>query len=561
MSNNIEAQGIVIGSLLGQYERRPVVLPEFQRPYSWEKSQISTFWTDLAAFQSDFQSSPLNASYFLGPIVTLKDDAEIPLLDGQQRLATIIILLSAIRDAARKLDSGTTHKGADFARDIQREVILKDESTNSYSLRLSAMDAPFFLQRIQKDPPESAEAVLRSHKLIDDAHTFFEERLTAALAGKDSTSALQVLKTLKDSVVKGVSLVQIIVDKEEEAYNIFETLNDRGLRLSVPDLVANLLLKRCAGDAARKTVREQWNALLQQMGKRDVSRFLRHYWISRFGDVKSRGLYSEIKDHLAAKKIDSLTFASGCTEECEHYVKLIELGVPASKWVLRDLEAMVKHHGALSAMPLLLSGYRCLNPSDFEKLLKRTVALYVRYSLITNQDPARLETVFFNAAREIRSKHDSKVVSAKCLSAAKTILSKLNPTDRLVEEKGKDLIVPEGAARWFMTELANAMQSKTKEIGMDKSNVEHIFPQNAGAEWPNRAQLEPLLWHVGNLTILGKRINTKAQNKAFKEKCKNHYSQSEIKMTTDLLKQADWTPEAVRQRAAHLAKEMVRLWQ
>ncbi len=351
------------------------------------------------------------------------------------------------------------------------------------------------------------------------------------------------------------------VYKEEEAYNIFETLNDRGLRLSVPDLVANLLLKRCAGDAARKAVREQWNALLQQMGKRDVSRFLRHYWISRFGDVKSRGLYSEIKDHLAANKIDSLTFASGCTEECEDYVKLIDLSVPVSKWVIRDLEAMVKHHGALSSMPLLLSGYRCLNSSDFEKLLKCVVALYVRYSLITNQDPAGLETAFFNAAREIRSKHESKVVSAKCLAAAKAILNKINPTDALVEEKGKELILPEGAAKWFVTELANAVQSKTKEIGMDKANVEHIFPQNAGAEWPTRKQLEPLIWHVGNLTILGRRINTKAQNKAFKEKCKEHYSKSEIKMTTELLKETDWTPEVIHKRAANLAKQMTHLWQ
>jgi hypothetical protein len=105
------------------------------------------------------------------------------------------------------------------------------------------------------------------------------------------------------------------------------------------------------------------------------------------------------------------------------------------------------------------------------------------------------------------------------------------------------------------------MQSRTKEIGMDKANVEHIFPQNAGAEWPNRIQLEPFIWHVGNLTILGRRLNTKAQNKAFMDKCNQHYSQSEIKMTTKLLTEKDWTPEIIQRRAVELAKQMIRLWQ
>jgi hypothetical protein len=137
---------------------------------------------------------------------------------------------------------------------------------------------------------------------------------------------------------------------------------------------------------------------------------------------------------------------------------------------------------------------------------------------------------------------------------------KLNPADSLVEENAKDLTFEGSEASWIMTQLANAMQSKTREIGMDKANVEHIFPQNAGPAWPNRAALEPYLWHIGNLTILGKRLNNKAKNKGFADKCKDHYSKSEIEMTKTLLKVTDWSETEIENRAAQLAKSIVQVW-
>ena len=60
-----------VGELLGAYERRPILLPEFQRSYSWEKSQVATFWGDLNAFKGRYSHSPVDSTYFLGPIVLI----------------------------------------------------------------------------------------------------------------------------------------------------------------------------------------------------------------------------------------------------------------------------------------------------------------------------------------------------------------------------------------------------------------------------------------------------------------------------------------------------------
>ena len=526
MTQTIDAHRWTIGSLLGRYERRPVVLPPFQRAFSWERAQLSVFWEDLITFAASYTTAPLTASYFLGSIVVIESDEQILLLDGQQRLATATIALAAMRDLARALDKAPSIKGADFARDIQREILEKDTDPPSFSLTLSDLDEPFFLKAIKNDPPAVPSTKLRSHLLIQNAYNLSKGKLEEITKGISVEKTLKRLKSLRDALTKGITIIAIQVQNEEDAYNIFETLNDRGLRLSVPDLVLNLLMRRAPDATARQLVRQHWNTLMRQMGRRDVSRFLRHMWVSMYGDLKAEGLYSAIKKNLEQKKITSVDFAEQCADECEAYVEILDVNISLPRPALTDLEGLVKYLGFASAPPLLLAGYRCLSETDFAKLLSALVTVYVRYGLIANQNPTDLETACFEAAREIRARSEANETSAKQLQAAKAILKKLVVSDTIVEDAVADLVLERSQAVWLMTRLANQLQSATKEVGMDRANLEHIFPQNAGAGWPNRRDLEPFIWHIGNLSILGNRINRKAQNKSFADKCSLHYSKS-----------------------------------
>ena len=112
----------------------------------------------------------------------------------------------------------------------------------------------------------------------------------------------------------------------------------------------------------------------------------------------------------------------------------------------------------------------------------------------------------------------------------------------------------------MMTQLANAQQSKTNEVAIAAANLEHVFPQNPGANWPNAQDLEPYTWHVGNLTILGEKLNRNAQNKGFADKKSEYYANPEVKMTQELLNCTGWTPNEVKKRAAAIAKRIVQLW-
>lgn len=561
MAKSFETEKYTIGKLLGRWESRRVVLPAFQRSYSWEKSQVTAFLDDLVAFEVEFAKHPPTASYFLGSVVVIDGTETLELLDGQQRLATASIVLAAMRDVARRLDKPKFLKGGDLARDIQRELIEKEADPISYALTLGELDEPFFLSAIKADPPSSPPGKLRSHSLMQSAYALSVARLEALIKGKTPDVAVQLIKGLRDALAKGMTMIGIKVASEEDAYTIFEALNDRGLRLSVPDLLLNLLMRRASDQPARKLVRQHWDGMLKELGRKDVSRFLRHLWVSQFGDLKSEGMYAAIKRELTEKHLSSVSFAEQCADECDTYVALLDQNVPLSKSGLTDLQGIVKYLGIASAPPLLLAGYRCLGKSDFEKLLRAIVTTHVRYFVFLNKNPLDIESKFFDAARIARKMKLAKSSSTDILAALLNTMRELAVEDSDIVAAIDGVSLQRSEGLWLMTRLANTMQSKTKEIAMDRANLEHIFPQSPRvAAWPKMALLEPYLWNIGNLTILGERINREAQNRSFAKKKDNHYSSSEIKMTQALLAYSSWSNKDVLKRAASLAEQVNKTW-
>ena len=135
LSRPFDPQARSFGALLGQYnETRQIVVPEFQRGYSWEKEHVSEFWSDISEFhQEKTKTTTASKKYFAGPIVVLPENDSLLLLDGQQRLATATILFSVIRDIARSIGN---ENAMYLARDIQRDLISKDTENQKYALIL-----------------------------------------------------------------------------------------------------------------------------------------------------------------------------------------------------------------------------------------------------------------------------------------------------------------------------------------------------------------------------------------------------------------------------------------
>lgn len=276
MYEAFNAQSKSIGEMLGRNEAARIVVPEFQRGYSWEKKHLEAFWADVETFQKQNALKNGPDKYFLGPIVVRAESKNtIYLLDGQQRLATVTILFAVIRDIARGLG---IQAADDFARDTHRDLIVKEE-TGDYALELGETDKQFFRETVQADPPTQQSPRLRSHRHIQRAHDLFLAKVESKIAGADPTTALQELKGLERILRRDLVMAAIPVESERDAFLIFETLNDRGLRLSVPDLLLNYLMRVAQPPTDRRDIRDLWTGMLERLGRRDISRFLRHMWV------------------------------------------------------------------------------------------------------------------------------------------------------------------------------------------------------------------------------------------------------------------------------------------
>lgn len=562
MGGKFSSRTYNFNTLLGRssfpdYTTKRVVIPRFQRGFSWQKSHVATFWEDVWEFHEHASKSD---TYFLGPIVILPESDHIMVLDGQQRLATATVLFSCIRDLARQKGG---QKGGDLARDIQRDLVMVDEEEEQFALKTSELDQAFFENHVQLDPPQADEkAALKSHRLIKQARSYLRSALEEHFGGLKPAEVVDGLKKLRTTLAECIKLVVIEVGSEEEAYQIFETLNDRGLRLSVPDLLLNFLMRVSKTCVQRDKVRKHWDTIVETMGTGKVSTFLRHMWVSLYGDVKSQGLYREIRKHVKDGGTTSVAFAKKCEEECLAYASIIDVDQARLKGAEPHVRALVKKLSADKAFPVLLSGIQCLDDRDFENLCRCTVSLVVRHAVIANLNPSVLEDTLYNVAREIREQKCSQKNSAKILARAKMLLKSINPNRSQLAQGLSDVHLTKRQAQYVLHCIGNQMQSSTKAVALDKTSIEHIFPENArSADWSDYDDLHPLVWHIGNLTLLEPKINRDIGNEAFSAKIKK-YRTSEIAMTNDIVNDvSDWTAKKVKERATGLAKMIDQLWQ
>ncbi|MCH8901090.1 MAG: DUF262 domain-containing protein, partial [Chloroflexi bacterium] len=289
MPNQYTSEKKTLGELLSMTSPH-IAVPDYQRDYSWDTSVIETFWQDLTDFSDDYPDDNIQLQeYFLGSIVLVNVGARHDLLDGQQRLATATILLSVLRDAMAEYSQDAA------TRTSQKYITEYDDATgtDAYKLTMSVYDRDFFRREIQE--PRTGDyaqpaAELGSHRNIRRAREFFASQVQLKYDelgdGKRAFDwSLRIRKVLTDHV----SVVVVASDDEDNAAEVFETLNDRGIGLSTPDLLRNLVLRR-APDTAREEIVACWKSVLEVGEDASVNDFLRHDWLSHRGDVKARAL-------------------------------------------------------------------------------------------------------------------------------------------------------------------------------------------------------------------------------------------------------------------------------
>lgn len=540
-----------IGNVLSM-TNPPVLVPDWQRNFSWSTSEVETFWQDLTNFDHQYpDDNILDQEYFLGAIVIVYSNQTNLLLDGQQRLATSAILLSVIRDfLARFNQDAATRVSTRYLTDY-------DDALGDYTFKmtLNRYDREFFRREILETRDRNYEPpvpILESHRLIRRAREFFQTQFQIKYDELNNPEqshrwALRILKVLTNHV----SVVAIITQDEDNAANVFETLNDRGIGLSTPDLLRNLVLRR-ARENDRDTIADLWGEILEIEEDAKLQEFLRHHWLSHQGDVKARSLYREIKSNIEANDVDSLEFTRQLCDSSSLYRDIV-----SSQHEDEEIAALlsdINELGAKVLFPPLLSAFDMAVEEEIKPFIWSLLVTFIRHTVICLKENSHLENIMYSIAKEVRESPDLWKYIERMKDFA--------PDDETFTQSFKTVSINKRASVRYILRLLEQNIRTTEELDVappPRVHVEHIYPQTpeAGQKWEKHSEF---LNRLGNLTLLSRRLNTAIRNSVFEQK-KPYYEQSELLLTKNIAANfTEWKPECVMNRQEEIATYGSTIW-
>ncbi len=347
-----------------------------------------------------------------------------------------------------------------------------------------------------------------------------------------------------------MSVVAVTSTDEDSAAEVFETLNDRGIGLSTPDLLRNLIIRR-AEEKLRDDIVDLWGEIIQFEDDAAVRAFLRHYWISHHGDVKTQRLYREIKDHIVKNDIKSINFSRELRDSSVVYREIIAArdNDPNVEECLRAIDEL----GANLLYPIVLTIMEKTEGIERISLLAAVLNLYVRHSVIGQLENSKLENVIYGIASGLRK-------GMKVLDAVKK-LGDFAPKDDPFKLAFERISISRTATQRYLLRQLEINRRTTDELDVKpphKVHVEHIYPQTP-QEGKRLADHAQLIDRLGNLTLLAKALNIAIRNGSFDKKLPA-YEESEILITNDLKKLKAWDAKAIDERQKLLSKAAPKIW-
>ncbi|MGZ0174888.1 MAG: DUF262 domain-containing protein [Planctomycetales bacterium] len=294
-TTQLETQLLGVGEIIAGKRH---AVPIYQRSYAWKEGHVEELFGDLATAIYDQEDE-----YFLGSIVLTGAESDEPqVVDGQQRLATAMILIAAIRDYLTMNEFQT--KGEEVSRQYLATRDLRSDELLP-RLRLNSVDNDYFVDRVITTPADRTRKgpVLESHRRIDKAAQLAKKRV-GTIVTSAGAKAVDSLIDWVDFISRRAKVIRVSVPSHANAFTIFETLNDRGLALAISDLLKNYLFSRAEDRLSE--AQSNWIAMgsvLESVGGDEiVVDYIRHLWSSKFGLVRERQLYKDIRRRSNSKK-------------------------------------------------------------------------------------------------------------------------------------------------------------------------------------------------------------------------------------------------------------------
>lgn len=531
-------------------------VPKYQRSYAWQDEQVREYWSDLKHALDEGYSE-----YFMGTIVLAEDDGGAVIIDGQQRLATTSILLATLRDAysARGDTSRATgiHTGYIARFDLET-------ATEVPRLRLNAEDDDFFRSAVVEGAPDAPS--IDSHSRMLSAQEFLrrrvEEDLSAAAA--DWNRRIVSWVSFLDQRVK---VMRIVVPDMADAFVIFETLNDRGLPLTISDLLRNYLMATARDDEGIEAVQDAWGEVLLQLGLQQEENifvdFLRQFWSSHVGAVREKELYGSIRDAVTERD-DALRFAQGLPDAARRYAALLdsqhELWSDYEPVARASVEALVRLELG-QYRPLALAVLEHFERPEQVRTLRALVSWAVRGLLVGGVGGGVTERAYCTAALRVRA---GDIANADDL--LRQLLPIIPADDDFLGAFERARVSRPGVARYVMTALERQTRDMEQPELVDAAfatnvRLQYVLPKTASAEdWPtvDADEVKSMVTRIGNLVTLSDE-DGELEGQTYEER-RPVLAQSTVTLTRQVAEWDTWSSASVAERQQRLAARALEVW-
>lgn len=512
------------------------VVPRFQREYSWGEEEISELWKDLISNISLKDGKLCNQEYFIGSLVLVGEDksTEFKIVDGQQRLTTIAILLSALVEAFKQVDQPELAKGLySFieGRDVSNRQFFKLENENP---------KPFLQNAIQNFEKVDTTPVTDEETNLYNGFWFFSKKLTKASLAKEFQSFWETtscdelrkycsaLEAIRDQALTFLKTIYITVGNEDEAYTIFETLNARGMDLSPIDLMKNEIFKVLSDEHPVDNAKFKWKALQANLNAREerinTDVFVRHFWLSKFEFTTEDKIYKSFKRITKGDVSTIRPFLDDLVKESDNYKRVI--APQLSDWKQQEERAVYNSLAALNIFKvtqvrtLLIAllaqrEQKLVDLTSFRVCTTMLENFHFLFSALTSSRASGLESKYSKYARNLRAckkaieteavikgLRDDLKQKVPSVEATREAFKKLSFTD---DETRHKKLIQYIFKRWEM------WLQGTNELEPSQITLEHIAPQSNEA-------LVQCVGSIGNLLPLGGTINGLAGAEDFKSK-------------------------------------------
>ncbi len=373
MENKIDGQGMSVAQV---FEDR-YVIDYFQREYKWEKKHIEQLLYDLDfAFHESYQDGdtiddiPNYKPYFMGPYIVSRHHTMYSLIDGQQRLTSLTLLLIYI-----------VKHFPDTRDDLEKLIYKRSFKKESYNLNIEGRERvmDFLFKDVDFDRTNMSVSEINILSRYSDIEDLFPERL------RDSDKIILFSYWLLNKVV----LVQILSYSDDNAYTIFETMNDRGFNLTSSEMLKSLLLSKIKDAEVRRRCDQKWKENIQRLVSVDKDceqDFFRAWLRGRYlinvkdtSDIDAIGIgfHRWVKNNMKLFKLTSDSkIESLITDELSFYISIF-LSIRVSETSSNGLYTSIfvqNPYGVASSLayPLYLS---VVNQSDLQKDIQEKITL------------------------------------------------------------------------------------------------------------------------------------------------------------------------------------------